>query len=87
MEPRTFSFNSPFGCLPGLQRPGFIQQIDPDLIVEDKTLSLQDGALGKTFNAFDEMSYYSKTIGALAEDHGVDLSLPYEELPEALRKS
>lgn len=55
--------------------------------MEDKTLSLQDGALGKTFNAFDEMSYYSKTIGALAEDHGVDLSLPYEELPEALRKS
>ncbi len=86
MEPRTFSFNSPFGACPDCNGLGFIQQIDPDLIVEDASLSLKDGALGKAFNAFDEMSYYSKTIGALAEDHGADLSLPYEELPESFRQ-
>ena len=78
--------DSPFGACPDCNGLGFIQQIDPDLIVEDASLSLKDGALGKAFNAFDEMSYYSKTIGALAEDHGADLSLPYEELPESFRQ-
>ncbi len=86
MEPRTFSFNSPFGACPSCNGLGFIQKVDPDLIVEDKTLSLSDGALGKSFNIFDEMSYYSKTTAALAADHGVDLSLPYEDLPEDFKR-
>ena len=86
MEPRTFSFNSPFGACPSCNGLGFIQKVDPDLIVEDKTLSLSEGALGKSFNVLDEMSYYSKTTAALAADHGVDLSTPYEDLPEAFKK-
>lgn len=86
MEPRTFSFNSPFGACPSCNGLGFIQRVDPDLIVEDKTLSLSNGALGKSFNVFDEMSYYSKTTAALAADHGVDIDTPYEELPDEFKK-
>ncbi len=86
MEPRTFSFNSPFGACPECSGLGFIQRVDPDILVEDQTKSLSDGALGKSFNMFDEMSYYSKSTAALAEDLGVDISLPYEKLPKKFRK-
>ncbi len=86
MEPRTFSFNSPFGACPECGGLGFIQRIDPDILVEDPSKSLSDGALGKSFNMFDEMSYYSKSTVALAEDLGADLSLPYEKLPKKFRK-
>ncbi len=85
MEPRTFSFNSPFGACPDCNGLGFIQQIDPNQIIEDKSKSLVDGALGKSFNMLDEMSYYSKTIMALAADHEIDIDMPYEDLPQSFR--
>lgn len=86
MEPRTFSFNNPFGACPSCNGLGFIQRVDPDILVEDPSVSLLDGALGKSFNMFDEMSYYSKSIQALADDIGVDLHEPYEELPEKFKQ-
>lgn len=82
MEPRTFSFNNPFGACPDCNGLGFIQKVDPDMIVEDKTLSLNGGALGTSFGVFDEMSYYSTMIKALADLHGVDLDTPYGDLSE-----
>ncbi len=85
MEPRTFSFNSPFGACPECNGLGFIQQVDPGLIVTDPTLSLNEGALGSSFNIFDEKSYYSTIIRALAEEYGVSLDTPYGELPEEFR--
>ncbi len=85
MEPRTFSFNSPFGACPECNGLGFIQRVDPDLIVTDPGLSLNEGALGSSFNIFDEKSYYSTIIRALAEEYGVSLDTPYAELPEEFR--
>lgn len=78
MEPRTFSFNNPFGACPECNGLGFIQRVDPNILIEDPSRSLLDGALGKSFNMFDEMSYYSKSTQALADDLGVDLHAPYE---------
>lgn len=86
MEPRTFSFNNPFGACPECNGLGFIQRVDPDILIEDPSKSLLDGALGKSFNMFDEMSYYSKSTQALADDIGADLNLPYEKLPEQFKK-
>jgi excinuclease ABC subunit A len=86
MEPRTFSFNNPFGACPSCNGLGFIQRVDPDILIENPSLSLLDGALGKSFNMFDEMSYYSKSTQALADDLGVDLHTPYEELPKQFKQ-
>ncbi|MBR5228356.1 MAG: excinuclease ABC subunit UvrA [Firmicutes bacterium] len=85
MEPRSFSFNSPFGACQSCNGLGFIQTVDPELIIQDKTKSLNDGALGAGFNQLDDMSYYAKMIHALAQVHGVDLDTPYEDLPEVFR--
>ena len=86
MEPRTFSFNNPFGACPECNGLGFIQRVDPNILIEDPSRSLLDGALGKSFNMFDEMSYYSKSTQALADDLGVDLHAPYEELPDIFKQ-
>ena len=86
MEPRTFSFNNPYGACPECNGLGFIQHIDPDLIIDSPEKSINDGAFNQSFGMFDEMSYYSRSTKALAEKYGVDLSLPYEELPEKFRQ-
>ena len=86
MEPRTFSFNNPYGACPECNGLGFIQHVDPDLIIDSPEKSINDGAFNKSFGMFDEMSYYSRSTRALAEKYGIDLSRPYEELPEAFKQ-
>ena len=86
MEPRSFSFNNPYGACPECNGLGFIQKLDADLIVDEPDKSLLDGALNKSFGMFDEMSYYSRSIKALADARGVDLRKPYAELPESFRQ-
>ena len=86
LEPRMFSFNSPFGACPACSGLGFIQKIDPDLIITEKNLSIENGALGEVFSSLEFGTYYRQIIAALAREHGVDLSTPYRELPEKFRK-
>ena len=86
MEPRTFSFNNPYGACPECNGLGFIQHVDPDLIIDSPEKSINDGAFNKSFGMFDEMSYYSRSTRALADKYGIDLSRPYEELPEAFKQ-
>lgn len=85
LEPRMFSFNSPFGACPTCNGLGFTQKIDPDLIIEGEK-SIIKGALGKIFASMEFSGFYRQMIDALARDHGVDLTLPYNELPEKFRK-
>ena len=86
LEPRMFSFNSPFGACPTCNGLGFTQRIDPDLIVENPDLSLLSGALGSIFSSMELEGYYSQMVQALAKDHGVDLSVPYKDLPPKFRQ-
>jgi excinuclease ABC subunit A len=86
MEPRMFSFNSPFGACPACNGLGFLQRIDPDLIIEDKNLSIIDGALSNVFASMEVAGYYRQTIEALAKEHSTNLSTPYKDLPEAFIK-
>jgi excinuclease ABC subunit A len=86
LEPRMFSFNSPFGACPTCNGLGFTQRIDPDLIIENPDLSLLSGALGSIFSSMELEGYYSQMVQALAKDHGVDLSVPYKDLPPKFRQ-
>ncbi|WP_027398752.1 excinuclease ABC subunit UvrA [Anaerovorax odorimutans] len=86
LEPRTFSFNSPFGACPVCNGLGFIQKIDPDLIITDKNKSIIDGALGNIFASMEFSGFYRQMIDALAKDHNVDLNIPYKDLPEKFKK-
>ena len=86
MEPRSFSFNSPFGACPACHGLGFIQKIDPDLVVNDPALSIFGGALTNVFASLEYSGFYRQLIQALADDLGVDTSLPYSDLPAKFKK-
>jgi excinuclease ABC, A subunit len=85
LEPRMFSFNSPFGACPVCNGLGFIQQVDPELIITEKNLSINDGALGNVFSSLEFGTFYRQLIEALAKDHGADLDTPYYDLPESFK--
>jgi excinuclease ABC subunit A len=86
MEPRMFSFNSPFGACPVCNGLGYIQQIDPDLIITEPRKSIPGGALSKVFASMEFSGFYRQMIDALAEDHKVDIHIPWIELPESFKK-
>ena len=86
LEPRMFSFNSPFGACPACTGLGFIQKIDPDLIITEKNLSIDDGALGDIFSSMEYGTFYRQMIEALAKEHKVDLSIPYKDLPAKFKE-
>jgi excinuclease ABC subunit A len=85
LEPRMFSFNSPFGACPVCSGLGFIMKIDPDLIITEREMSINDGALADVFASMEFGTFYRQLIEALAKDHGVDLSIPYKDLPEKFK--
>ena len=84
LEPRMFSFNSPFGACPTCNGLGFTQKIEPDKIVKTE-LSVLDGALGTIFASMEYTGYYRHIIEVLAKEYGADLSLPFKDLPEKLQ--
>ncbi|PKM84330.1 MAG: excinuclease ABC subunit UvrA [Firmicutes bacterium HGW-Firmicutes-11] len=86
MEPRMFSFNSPFGACPVCNGLGFIQKIDPDRIITAQELSITKGALSNVFASMEITGFYRQMIDALAKEHGVDVNTPYRELPDKFKK-
>lgn len=86
MEPRMFSFNSPFGACPDCNGLGFKQRIDPDLIIEDQELSIIGGCLGNAFASMEVAGFYRQMIEALALEHGADLKSPYKQLSEKFKR-
>lgn len=86
MEPRTFSFNSPYGACENCGGLGFTLRITDDAVVTDPEKSIVNGALGQVFSTMDAMGYYRQMLNQLAKDHGTDLTVPYKELPEPFLK-
>ncbi|MBI4855558.1 MAG: excinuclease ABC subunit UvrA [Acetobacterium woodii] len=78
LEPRTFSFNNPFGMCPDCHGLGFHQEVDPDLLIPDKRLSIADGAV-KFFGLKSDSKYYYNLIKALAEKHQFSIETPLED--------
>ncbi|MDX6515057.1 MAG: excinuclease subunit, partial [Gaiellaceae bacterium] len=81
LEPRIFSFNSPHGACPRCTGLGAQQEIDPDLLVPDPSLSLSDGALVPW--AIASSNFYDAIFQAIAERYEIDLDTPWRELTEA----
>jgi len=82
LEPRMFSFNSPYGACPSCSGLGFHQVIDPDLVVADPDLSLEEGAIPVWSQLSD---YHYQILKALAEKYEFSLATPFRELPKKIR--
>jgi excinuclease ABC subunit A len=80
LEPRIFSFNSPHGACPRCTGLGAQQEIDPDLLVPDASLSIGEGALVPW--SLGNSSFYESVIQAIADRYEIDLEVPWSDLPE-----
>jgi excinuclease ABC subunit A len=80
LQPRVFSFNSPHGACPRCTGLGAQQEIDPDLLVPDPSLSIAEGALVPW--SVGSSSYYESIIQAIAERYEIDVDKPWQELTE-----
>jgi excinuclease ABC subunit A len=81
LQPRIFSFNAPHGACPRCTGLGSQQEIDPDLVVPDPSLSIDDGAL-VPWSLGGSSGFYDAVIHAVADRYEIDTSLPWEELTE-----
>ncbi|MBQ7528958.1 excinuclease ABC subunit UvrA [bacterium] len=88
LEPRLFSFNSPFGACPECAGLGFISELDLDLVVPNHSLTLREGALApwgkpiRSFRYFASESWFWAQLGELVDLGLVDLDLPWDEMDE-----
>src|SRR5437868_8333144 len=80
LEPRIFSFNSPHGACPRCTGLGAQQEIDPDLLVPDPTISIGEGALVPW--SVGNSSFYESVIQAIADRWEIDLDAPWQDLTE-----
>src|SRR5205823_1412569 len=80
LQPRIFSFNSPHGACPRCTGLGSQQEIDPELLVPDGSVSISDGALVPW--AVGNSSFYESVINAICERYEIDPELPWDELSE-----
>ena len=83
LEPRIFSFNSPHGACDRCTGLGSQMEIDPELVVPDPSLSVNDGALAPW--ACSSSNYYEQLTEALADEYDIDLDTPWEELRQEAR--
>lgn len=80
LEPRMFSFNNPMGACPECNGLGFIERIDPDIIIPDQDKSIVDKCLSNIFMTMEHTSYYWQVIRALAEKYDEDITKPFNKL-------
>ena len=87
MSPRLFSFNSPYGACKSCDGLGTILEFDPDLIVPDKSVSLENGAItawrkgGKRMNIF-----YNRLIKKFCNTFGISRAMPFEQIPAEIKR-
>ncbi len=88
IEPRSFSFNNPYGACPVCAGLGYKMEFDIDLIVPDKKLSINEGAITAMGwqSANESGSFTNATLEALAKEYGFDLDTPWNKYPPAIRK-
>ncbi len=86
LEPRSFSFNSPFGACPACSGLGTRMEVDPELIVPDDRLTLSEGAVAP-WSAGHVTDYFSRLLEALADEMGFDTDTPWKSLPARAKKA
>lgn len=87
VEPRSFSFNNPFGACPVCYGLGYKMEFDENLMIPDKKLSIAEGAIQVMGwqSCTDPSSYTYATLRALSEGYGFSLETPYKDLPDEIR--
>lgn len=87
IEPRSFSFNNPFGACPTCAGLGFKMEFDPDLMIPDQSLSINDGAIvvlgWQSCN--DGKSYSNAILKALSAEYGFSLDTPFQDYPQDIK--
>jgi len=95
LEPRMFSFNSPYGACPSCDGLGHKLEVDPDLVVPDKNLSIYEGAIKPFADPITTRthrwksawrSYYEEILEEVAQRHNIDLSKPFNKLTKEQQK-
>ncbi len=84
VEPRSFSFNNPFGACPVCHGLGYKMEFDEDLIIPDKSLSIAEGAIAVMGwqSVVDSGSYSRSILDAMAKEYGFSLDTPYQDYPK-----
>ncbi|MBH9978828.1 excinuclease ABC subunit UvrA [Bifidobacterium sp. W8108] len=85
IEPRTFSFNAPYGACPTCTGLGFSLEIDPELVVPDPDKSLKDGAIEPWNGTKTQQQFYGHLLEALAKEMGFSMKTPWKDLSEEVR--
>ncbi len=88
IEPRSFSFNNPFGACPDCAGLGYKMEFDPELMIPDEDKSLEEGAIVVTGwqSSAEKGSFSHSILEALAKEYGFSLSTPFRDYPENVRK-
>jgi len=83
LAPRNFSFNSPYGACPTCDGLGTRLEVDPELVVPDSDLSINEGAIAPW--ASNSLEYWYRVLQAVGDAHGFDLDTPWKKLPKKAR--
>lgn len=84
LEPRMFSFNNPYGACRECTGLGTRNVVDPDLVISDENLSINEGAIHPFYHS--RMDFYPKLIKAVCEEFDIDMDAPWKDLSEDERK-
>ena len=87
VEPRSFSFNSPFGACPECTGIGTELEVDPELIVPDEDLSLAEGAIAPWASGSGAADYFQRVMAALADDLAFSMDVPWRQLPQRAQQA
>ena len=87
IEPRSFSFNAPFGACPTCTGIGTELEVDPELLVPDVDLSIAQGAIAPWAQGSGSAEYFERVIAALAEDLKFSMDAPWTSLPERAKEA
>ncbi len=83
LSPRMFSFNAPFGACETCNGLGESKEVDPNLVIPNKELSIKQGAIAAWGSVgVNDDTYYSKMVQSLANHFGVSIETPFKDLPE-----
>jgi len=85
IEPRTFSFNAPYGACPACTGIGYSLEIDPELIISDPSKSLAEGVIEPWSATKTQTEYTQHLLEGLADEMGFSLGTPWKDLPEEVR--
>lgn len=83
LQPRDFSFNAPYGACPDCLGIGSREEVDPSLVIPDKTLSLEEGAVAP----FRTGNYYPQVMRAVLKHFDIDPATPWEDIPNKVQKA